>query len=197
MLATGSVLNGFLCRDLLIGVGMQSQCLSPTHSCTITQCEFTQWTMKLVPVCLSIMSGMLSVQLYHEYRLVSFGMQTTMVNMRGLPSFLYHRWFMDRLHNQWFNASIVRTGYMVPIKYTDKGYLETVGPNGVHHVTAATSHTIAQVHNGLLVHSYLIMVFGFTVLVWSTMTATLCTNVTFTDEHLWFILILFLWVATP
>ena len=83
---------------------------------------------------------------------------------------------------------------MVPIKYTDKGCLETVGPNGAQNVTTLTARMVALVHNGLLMHSFLIMVLGLVTVIWATMVANLWVTFSFTDERVWVILVVLSWV---
>ena len=101
ILAIPSIFIGYFSRDLFIGLGTDFWgnalfCLPVNLS--IIDAEFMSTSLKMLPLCFSLIGGFVSFILYRKYNRDLFQFKTSLVG-RKFYIFLNRKWFFDKFYN--------------------------------------------------------------------------------------------------
>nr|YP_011008028.1 NADH dehydrogenase subunit 5 [Cutleria multifida]WBP69894.1 NADH dehydrogenase subunit 5 [Cutleria multifida] len=185
LLAVPSMFIGYLSRDLFIGLGTNFWgnsifCL-PTNL-SIIDAEFMSTSIKIFPLCCSILGGGLSFILYKSYNKNLFLWKTSLLG-RQLYTFLNRKWLFDKVYNDFLTQNLLDFGYHFTYKAIDRGLIESLGPFGLSNVLLSQVNQSRTWHSGYLYH-YLVtlvwsnLIFGFLFL-FAAQSLRICALLTF------------------
>ena len=162
LLSLGSVFVGYLSRDLIIGLGTNfwnnSLFVSFEHNNAI-DAEFIPYSIKLLPVFLSILGAITALILNHYFAVYLYRIKLS--NIGNLfYRFLNRRWYFDKVYNQVLVLPLFSFGYNTTFKLLDKGIIELFGPYGLSNLMLSFSAKVSRWQTGLLYHSGFVMVIG-------------------------------------
>nr|YP_011007958.1 NADH dehydrogenase subunit 5 [Chorda asiatica]QWK44430.1 NADH dehydrogenase subunit 5 [Chorda asiatica]WBP69789.1 NADH dehydrogenase subunit 5 [Chorda asiatica] len=159
LLAVPSMFIGYFSRDLFIGVGTDFWgnalfCLPINLS--LIDAEFMSTSIKLFPLCCSMLGGLLSFILYRKYNLSLFLFKTSLLG-RKFYTFLNRKWFFDKVYNEIVTQNLLDFGYHFTYKSIDRGLIESLGPFGFSNVLFDQVQKSRVWHSGYLYHYLVIL----------------------------------------
>lgn len=167
ILAIGSIFVGYLFRDMMIGLGTSfwgnSLFVLPEHLILVDS-EFIPYSIKAIPVILSVIGASLALILNHFYGAFLYELKVSTWG-RTLYTFLHKRWLFDKVYNDFVGRFFLQFGYEVSYKTLDKGIVEILGPYGIIRVVRHLSDRVSSLHTGYLYHYAFVMLIGVTFLI--------------------------------
>nr|YP_011008238.1 NADH dehydrogenase subunit 5 [Halosiphon tomentosus]WBP70139.1 NADH dehydrogenase subunit 5 [Halosiphon tomentosus] len=159
LLAIPSMFIGYIGRDLFIGLGTDFWgnalfCL-PTNL-SIIDAEFMSTSIKIFPLCCSILGGFVSFILYRGYNHNLFLWKTSLIG-RKFYTFLNRKWLFDKVYNDFMTQNLLDFGYHFTYKAIDRGLIESLGPFGLSNVLLDQVKQSRAWHSGYLYH-YLVTI---------------------------------------
>jgi len=157
ILLIGSIFIGYLTREVFIGLGSDywgnAICILPNHVYFLDS-EFLSVGIKLIPVILSVIGGIISYLIYVYFSKETVKVLYTNQRLRIMYIFLNKKWFFDILY-----ASLARVllnlGYVVTFKFIDRGIIEWIGPYGLVKIVFKISQRINRLSTGYLYHYFI------------------------------------------
>lgn len=160
ILAIPSLFIGYLSKDLFIGLGTgfwgNAIFVLPSHL-SIIDAEFMTTSIKLFPLCLSLLGGTLSLVLYYNYNKALFIIKTSFWG-RQLYTFLNRKWMFDKIYNEVITQTLLDLGYHFTYKSLDRGLIESLGPFGISMTLASQVKQTRRWQSGYIYHYSLILV---------------------------------------
>ena len=157
ILGLGSILVGFLGKDLFIGLASpffgQSISILP-HDGGVWSGEFLPVGIKLLPVLFSFSGIVLACVIYVLF--------PSFVPSNTLYSFLVSKWYFDHIYNKFIGEPILRFGYNGTYKAIDLGILETLGGSGIVNIALPLTRKLSRLQSGQLYHYALVFFAGMT-----------------------------------
>jgi NADH-ubiquinone oxidoreductase chain 5 len=133
ILAFGSILLGFLSRDLMIGLGtpvFYNSIFTPEVDLVLVDAEFLPSFVKNIPLILTIFGFLFSFFVINCYiTSKSFGYDVKLV-FQYAYIFLSKKWFFDQVLGSTLHR-LMNFGYNVSFLLLDKGIVEYFGPTGL------------------------------------------------------------------
>lgn len=160
LLATLSLIAGFLSKDVFIGIGSpywnNSIYTLPEHI-TIIESEFMSLFIKWLPFFVSIGSAFISFVLY------SYGLPILLSFYKtkfGYTNFVFfnRKFLFDKIQNEIICTNLLQVGYYGAYKIVDKGFIELLGPSAISKSLLKSSRHLKSVQSGLLSH-YAFLIF--------------------------------------
>ncbi|CAN0547572.1 unnamed protein product, partial [Ectocarpus sp. 12 AP-2014] len=136
ILAVPSMFVGYFARDLFIGLGTDfwgNALYSLPNNISIIDAEFMSTSIKILPLCLSLLGGLSSFILYKNYSRNLFLLKTSILG-RKLYTFLNRKWLFDKIYNDFITQNTLDFGYHFTYKSIDRGLIESLGPFGFSNV---------------------------------------------------------------
>ncbi|MBB21232.1 MAG: hypothetical protein CMP20_17510, partial [Rickettsiales bacterium] len=167
ILGIGSLLSGFLGKELMVGLGTpfwQNAIINvPTHN-TGLEAEYIDQSIKHLPFVLTCIGGFLGLtvnspamsSLVYKMKLTAIG--------KTAYTFLNRRWLFDKVYNDYIGRPALSFGYNVSFKSIDKGVLEILGPFGITQGIRDIVHQIQHLQSGFIYHYAFVMLLGLTFL---------------------------------
>lgn len=170
ILSVGSIIGGWLMRDMMIGLGSDfwgnAIYVSPERLSTI-EGEFLPTGMKWLPVVVSLCGVISSWLLYSGYEIFSNGelatkgilykLKMSKVGMR-LYKLLNRKWYFDKVYGEWINQMVLVLGAKGTYGMIDKGLLELLGPKGVYKTVYGVGKNLSKFESGNMYHYSLVMI---------------------------------------
>jgi len=122
---------------------------------SIIDAEFMSTSIKILPLCLSILGGLSSFILYRNYSRNLFLLKTSILG-RKLYTFLNRKWLFDKIYNDFITQNTLDFGYHFTYKSIDRGLIESLGPFGFSNVLLDQVNKSRLWHSGYLYH-YLVV----------------------------------------
>lgn len=193
LLGFGSIFIGYLTKDMMIGLGSSfwgnSLFILPSHQ-SILDAEFLPYWIKLIPVLCSLMGASIAFLGYHIYIHLIYHWFLS-YPLRKIYSFLSHKWYWDKIYNDWILQRSLDFGYNISFKLLDRGIVEMIGPFGIAQIIQTISSQLSRFHSGYLYHYAFMIFIGLTFLI----TLIQISNLYLIDSSfylLFFIILLFL-----
>nr|YP_009277448.1 NADH dehydrogenase subunit 5 [Psilotum nudum]AOH05918.1 NADH dehydrogenase subunit 5 [Psilotum nudum] len=169
LLAFGSILAGYLAKDMMIGLGTNfwanSLLILPKNENSFAESEFaTPTIIKLIPILFSTLGASVAYNVNLLANPFLFAFRTSTFG-NGLYCFFNKRWFFDQVFNDFIVRSFLRFGYSVSFKALDKGAIEILGPYGISYTFRRLAKQISQLQSGFVYHYAFVMLLGFTIFV--------------------------------
>ena len=153
-LSIGSLLSGFMFKDVFIGMGTcaftGSIYTSPSHAYEFGA-EFLPYATKSLPMIFSFTGTILALVIYAQCGVLISRMW---LSLRGPLLLLGKRWYFDSLYNRLFAVPALKSGYSIFFAIIDKGILERVGPTGISKSSFAVSTLVTRLQSGYI-HAYM------------------------------------------
>jgi NADH-ubiquinone oxidoreductase chain 5 len=155
ILAVPSIFLGYLTKDLFLGLGTPywngALFILPTHF-NIIDAEFLPTSIKLLPVILSVLGGVLAFILYSFNSKELFNIK---IKYKKLYTFLNRKWFFDKVYNEYINQSLLNSAYHLTYKSVDRGIIEMLGPYGLSKIVIEGARNLRNLQTGAFFHSAL------------------------------------------
>lgn len=162
ILALPSIFIGYISRDLFIGLGTNfwgnSIFMLPGHV-TAVDAEFMPTSMKLLPLCFSLLGGGLSFVAYSNYGRFLFSLKTSTLG-RNFYFFFNRKWLFDKMFNEIINQNLLDFGYHFTYKSIDRGLIESLGPFGLSVTILSQVRQNRLWQSGFVYHYSLVLVLG-------------------------------------
>jgi NADH-ubiquinone oxidoreductase chain 5 len=133
VLAVGSIFIGFLLKDFIIGLGVnswQNTIFFLPQRILLLEIEYIPLYFKLLPVILSITGAILSLTVFSLYNKTIYNLKLTKIgNM--IYKFFVKKWFFDLIYFFFIVKPILYCGYNITFKLVDRGLIEIFGPLGL------------------------------------------------------------------
>lgn len=167
VLAFGSMFVGYLTKDMIIGVGTDfwgNAIFILPSNLILLEAEFIPHSIKLIPVCFSLLGAGMSLFLYEMASKELYFMKISFLG-RKLYTFLNRKWFFDKVYIEFVGQTALDVGYHSTYKAIDRGLIEMFGPYGISHTIYESSSRIAKMQSGYLYHYAFMMILGATLLI--------------------------------
>jgi NADH-ubiquinone oxidoreductase chain 5 len=127
LLSFGSIVVGYLFKDMFIGLGSNffTQSIFIRSGSTYVNSDLTFHVIKLLPYFLVIIS-VVAVNYVFFYNI-----RPVTLSEVGIYSFFSYKWYFDVLYNKYLNIPLVQKSRVYLFDYGDKGLLEFFGPLSV------------------------------------------------------------------
>ena len=168
VLALGSLFVGYLCKDMMIGLGTdfwgQSIFVLPDNS-NLCESEFsTPQIVKFIPLLFSALGAGIAFGINNHRNDFVYSLKTSQVGSH-LYTFFNKRWLFDKVFNEFVAQSVLRFGYSISFVTLDKGVIELLGPYGIATTMRTLSKRVSSLQSGLIYHYAFIMLIALTILI--------------------------------
>ena len=160
ILAIPSIFIGYLTKDMIIGLGTnfwQGAIYIQPKNFSIIDAEHIPQTIKLLPVCLSIVGALSSYLLYSYGSQSLYMMKTSPLGLK-LYTFLNRKWFFDKVYNEIIGQFFLSAAYHLTYKQVDRGLIESLGPFGLTRLVSKIALNLKVLQTGFFYHYTLAMV---------------------------------------
>lgn len=160
ILSGGSIWIGYLCKDMIIGVGTDfwnnALFIHPSNQIML-EGEFLPVGVKWFATVMSLSGVVLAwvVYTYKESSLYGFKMRN-----KRLYIFLNRKWYFDKMYNDVIVQSMMNIAYKVTYKGIDKGVLEVFGPLGVSVGVFKSGYFLSKLQTGNIYNYIFVMLVG-------------------------------------
>jgi proton-translocating NADH-quinone oxidoreductase chain L len=133
VLCIGSIFTGYVFKDMFIGLGTDfwenSIVILPKHE-SITNSEFIPAYIKILPVVLSILGGVLAMYLGYIHNKMQYKLSLSK-NFNNMYWFIHRKWNFDDIYNAYIANFVLKSSDTIFFKTIDRGYIELLGPYGL------------------------------------------------------------------
>lgn len=164
VLGFGSIFVGFLCKDLFLGLGVDtwnSSLFQLVTHVSFFESEFLDYKVKLIPFIFSISGSVLALLIYHVYE-KKFITLNVYKSVYYVYSFFVKKWYFDNIYNTYIVNNILYFGYHISFKLIDRGIIELAGPLGITRAISTISKKSSEFQSGLIYHYIFMMILGIT-----------------------------------
>ena len=163
VLGIGSILVGYLTKDLFIGLGTDfwktSILIIPEHS-NFVESEWLNLSAKWLPFVISslgiLLAGLINLNFHRFYLYNSFH--------KFICFLINKKWYWDVIYNRFFVYPILSFGYLISFKNLDRGFIELAGPYGFSKIIPEWSKFASQIQTGQIIHYLFFTVVGLCLL---------------------------------
>lgn len=158
-----SIFVGYMLQEIFAGIGThffgQAIFVLPSN-CQVIEMEFLPWTVKIVPIFLSL--GGFSITLL-TYFFHFAGLYFLKIKFYNVFHFLTKKWYFDIVYNKIFIYPLLMGSYTKIYRILDKGLLEWVGPRGLSCFFSQLSRQVMHLHTAVIYHyiCFLFLGLGF------------------------------------
>jgi len=166
LLALGSIVVGFLGKDMMIGLGSNfwgNSLFVLPHNLSLLESEYIPQPQKMIPLSLIIL-GIIIAYIFSFYPKNAYFLKTSSLGLK-IYHFLNKRWFFDKLYNDLVGEKTLYFGYHISFKTLDKGFFEILGPYGISQFFQRSTRYIANFQTGMIYHYAVVILIGLTVLI--------------------------------
>jgi NADH-ubiquinone oxidoreductase chain 5 len=131
LLAIPSIFCGYLIKDVFIGFGSPAWANSIfIHPFNISDSEFLPLIVKLYPLFLSTLGGIIAFYFYTNQKNYLFSLKISYYG-NIVYQFLNRKWFFDKIYNTYISQTVLNLAYHTTYKALDKGIIENLGPRSL------------------------------------------------------------------
>ena len=167
LLAFGSIFVGYLCKDMMIGLGSNfwgNSIFILPKNILLLESEYIPQSQKFLPLFFTVLGLFLAfIVNYNNTK------QTYILKTSWLGNKLYYmfnkRWFFDKVYNDFIGQKALSFGYNTSFKTLDKGIFEILGPFGISILFQRFTSHISKLQSGMIYHYALVMLIGLTLLI--------------------------------
>ena len=167
LLAFGSIFVGYLCKDMMIGLGSNfwgNSIFILPKNILLLESEYIPQSQKFLPLFFTILGLFLAFIVNYTNT-----KQTYILKTSWLGNKLYYmfnkRWFFDKVYNDFIGQKALSFGYNTSFKALDKGVFEILGPFGISTLFQRFTSHISKLQSGMIYHYALVMLIGLTLLI--------------------------------
>jgi proton-translocating NADH-quinone oxidoreductase chain L len=167
LLAFGSIFVGYLCKDMMIGLGSNfwgNSIFILPKNILLLESEYIPQSQKFLPFFFTILGLFLAFIVNYTNT-----KQTYILKTSWLGNKLYYmfnkRWFFDKVYNDFIGQKALSFGYNTSFKALDKGVFEILGPFGISILFQRFTSHISKLQSGMIYHYALVMLIGLTLLI--------------------------------
>ena len=167
LLAFGSIFVGYLCKDMMIGLGSNfwgNSIFILPKNILLLESEYIPQSQKFLPLFFTVLGLFLAFIVNYTNT-----KQTYILKTSWLGNKLYYmfnkRWFFDKVYNDFIGQKALSFGYNTSFKTLDKGIFEILGPFGISILFQRFTSHISKLQSGMIYHYALIMLIGLTLLI--------------------------------
>jgi proton-translocating NADH-quinone oxidoreductase chain L len=167
LLAFGSIFVGYLCKDMMIGLGSNfwgNSIFILPKNILLLESEYIPQSQKFLPLFFTILGLFLAFIVNYTNT-----KQTYIFKTSWLGNKLYYmfnkRWFFDKVYNDFIGQKALSFGYNTSFKALDKGVFEILGPFGISTLFQRFTSHISKLQSGMIYHYALVMLIGLTLLI--------------------------------
>ncbi len=167
LLAFGSIFVGYLCKDMMIGLGSNfwgNSIFILPKNILLLESEYIPQSQKFLPLFFTVLGLFLAFIVNYTNT-----KQTYILKTSWLGSKLYYmfnkRWFFDKVYNDFIGQKALSFGYNTSFKTLDKGIFEILGPFGISILFQRFTSHISKLQSGMIYHYALVMLIGLTLLI--------------------------------
>lgn len=128
-----SIFIGYILKDMFVGMGTDfwgnSIFVLPTNM-LLLEAEFLDVSVKIFPVCLSLVGGISAYILYNFFFKTIFLFKLSTLG-RNIYIFFNRKWFFDKIYNYFLAHRVLTWGYTHAYQNIDRGIIELLGPTGL------------------------------------------------------------------
>jgi NADH-ubiquinone oxidoreductase chain 5 len=160
LLSIPSILIGFFCKDMFIGLGTNfwndSIFIHP-NNLIVFDSELIPTVVKLLPLGLSFLGACCAYFFYlFDFEYI-FNFKMSSLGLK-LYNFLNKKWFFDKVYNSFVGQYVLFLSYFVTYITIDRGLLEHFGPYGLFIICDRISSRLNFFQSGYFYHYTLYMV---------------------------------------
>ena len=167
LLAFGSIFVGYLCKDMMIGLGSNfwgNSIFILPKNILLLESEYIPQSQKFLPLFFTVLGLLLAFIVNYTNT-----KQTYILKTSWLGNKLYYmfnkRWFFDKVYNDFIGQKALSFGYNTSFKTLDKGIFEILGPFGISILFQRFTSHISKLQSGMIYHYALVMLIGLTLLI--------------------------------
>jgi len=167
LLAFGSIFVGYLCKDMMIGLGSNfwgNSIFILPKNILLLESEYIPQSQKFLPLFFTLLGLFLAFIVNYTNT-----KQTYILKTSWLGNKLYYmfnkRWFFDKVYNDFIGQKALSFGYNTSFKALDKGVFEILGPFGISTLFQRFTSHISKLQSGMIYHYALVMLIGLTLLI--------------------------------
>ena len=167
LLAFGSMFVGYLCKDMMIGLGSNfwgNSIFILPKNILLLESEYIPQSQKFLPLFFTVLGLFLAFIVNYANT-----KQTYILKTSWLGNKLYYmfnkRWFFDKVYNDFIGQKALSFGYNTSFKTLDKGIFEILGPFGISILFQRFTSHISKLQSGMIYHYALVMLIGLTLLI--------------------------------
>ena len=167
LLAFGSIFVGYLCKDMMIGLGSNfwgNSIFILPKNILLLESEYIPQSQKFLPLFFTVLGLFLAFIVNYTNT-----KQTYILKTSWLGNKLYYmfnkRWFFDKVYNDFIGQKALSFGYNTSFKTLDKGLFEILGPFGISILFQRFTSHISKLQSGMIYHYALVMLIGLTLLI--------------------------------
>ena len=167
LLAFGSIFVGYLCKDMMIGLGSNfwgNSIFILPKNILLLESEYIPQSQKFLPLFFTVLGLFLAFIVNYTNT-----KQTYILKTSWLGNKLYYmfnkRWFFDKVYNDFIGQKALSFGYNTSFKTLDKGIFEILGPFGISILFQRFTSHISKLQSGMIYHYALVMLIGLTLLI--------------------------------
>lgn len=111
--------------------------------------------LKLIPFYFSFIGAFFIY--YNNYLCINFSYYKIILSLKFLYNFFIKKWYFDIIYNYFFVRKFLDFGFFT-FKQIDRGLIEILGPLGAVRINSMLSTLIHKISNGLLYHSFFLII---------------------------------------
>jgi NADH-ubiquinone oxidoreductase chain 5 len=162
ILAFGSIFIGFLLKDLIIGLGVntwQNTIFFLPQRILLLEIEYVPIYLKLLPVILSLSGALFSLGLFFFYHKIIYNLKLTKAG-NIIYKFFIKKWYFDLIYFFFIVKPVLDWGYNITFKLIDRGLIELFGPLGLTRLFNNLSNISIKNQTGYIFNYAFMIFFG-------------------------------------
>lgn len=199
VLAIGSILLGYLGKDMMIGLGTDfwgNALFVLPQNLVLLESEHIPQGIKLLPLFATVFGISLAYLLNYPLSIAREGYRIkTGILGRKIYTMLNKRWFFDKVYNDFIGEKALDFGYSTSWKKLDKGCFEVIGPYGIAHIFPSWSRHVSRLQSGVIYHYAVTMLLGLTLAI--TLVALWDTLEVLVDPRFYFLFLMTFLFCSP
>lgn len=129
-----SIFIGYFFKDMFVGLGTDfwgNSIYVLPQNVLLLEAEFLDTSIKIFPVCLSLLGATSAFILYNFYFKILYLFKMSLIG-RNIYIFFNRKWFFDKIYNYILAHNILTWSYVYTYQNLDRGLFELIGPTGLY-----------------------------------------------------------------
>jgi NADH-ubiquinone oxidoreductase chain 5 len=129
-----SIFIGYFFKDMFVGLGTDfwgNSIYVLPQNVLLLEAEFLDTSIKIFPVCLSLLGATSAFILYNFYFKILYLFKMSLIG-RNIYIFFNRKWFFDKIYNYVLAHNILTWSYVYTYQNLDRGLFELIGPTGLY-----------------------------------------------------------------
>lgn len=158
-----SIFIGFLCKDMMVGLGTDfwnnSIFVHPART-NLIDIEFIPSGIKLLPTIFSILGAFLAIMLYFFWNDFLYKYLLTSDTIRKFYIFFNRKWLFDKVYNDMISQNFLKICFNFTYEQFDRGIVEVFGGTGFYFFTRKVGSFFYKLQSGLI--------YNYTLFIWAS-----------------------------